>query len=94
MGINVLEYEVVEEKVSALAEAGHKAEKAMAALRAFDENPTANGDRQKLVDAAAQIIWGWFIQRELIGMRNHRPVIKELGIPPEVLNRMGVMPKS
>jgi len=91
-GFNVFEHEVAEEKISALAEAGKKAEKAMAALHAFDEQPNENEDRQQLVRMAARAVWAWFIQRELCGLRNHRPVIQSLRIPAEVLNRLGEMP--
>jgi hypothetical protein len=89
---NTFEYEIAEEKVSALAEAGRKAEKAMVALQAFDAGPPGDGDRDLLVRLAVRAVWAWFIQRELCGLRDHQPMIQSLSIPVEVLNRLGEMP--
>jgi Family of unknown function (DUF6665) len=90
---NVFENEIAQEKISTLADAGKKAEKAMEALHAFDAAPTPGLDQLELVRAAARAVWAWFIQRELCGLRNHQPVIQSLNIPAEVLNRLGEMPK-
>ena len=65
---------------------------AMAALHAFNAEPPADGDREVLIHAAVRDDWAWFIQRELCGLRNHKPVIQSLNILPEVLNRPGEMP--
>jgi hypothetical protein len=89
---NVLETDLLAEKASSLGHHGRLVEKAMAALHAFDAE--ADGDpavRLKLVKAAAREVWAYFVQRELCGMRDHRPIIKDYRIPGEVLVRLGVI---
>ena len=65
----------------------------MAALRAFDATPGAPEDRLKLVRKAAREVWAFLVQRELCGMRDRNQVIKEYGIPGEVLARLGAVEK-
>ena len=86
---NVLEADLMAEKASSLGHHGRLVEQAMAALRAFDP---ASGDaevRARLVRQAARHVWAYFVQREACGMRDHRHVIKDYGIPGEVLARLG-----
>jgi hypothetical protein len=45
--------------------------------------------RAALLDEAADRVWAFMIQRELCGLRHWDTVVKEYGIPREVLNRMG-----
>ena len=46
-------------------------------------------DRPAALKAAADAVWGLFIQRELMGQRNQKPLIEHYGIPKEVLARLG-----
>lgn len=85
-GESILEAELLAESAAALGHHGRKAEAALLALsEAGDET------REALIDAAAQEVWAYFIQRELCGMRNHKVIIREMGIPQQVLNRMGAV---
>jgi hypothetical protein len=90
-GFGPVEHEIVAEKASALGHHGRQVEKAMAALRAHDAQPDPNVERLTLIKVAAGEVWKYFIQRELCGMRDHRGVIAEYGIPQEVLVRLGAM---
>lgn len=85
--LDVLGAEIRVEKAASLERAGEAAGQAMAALHAAaPENP----DRPRLLADAVDAIYGYFIQRELMGMASHGGVIRELKIPPEVLVRLGV----
>src|SRR5437667_300866 len=89
---NVLETDLLAEKVASLGHHGRLVEEAMAALRAFDAAPHGDpGERLKLVKRAAREVWAYFVQRELCGMRDQKQIIKDCGIPGEVLARLGVI---
>ena len=90
-GFDPIENEIIGEKASSLGHHGRMAQKAVAALHAFDAAPEAGVDRSMLVKAAAREVWKYFIQRELCGARDQREVIREYRIPPEVLTRLGAM---
>ena len=45
--------------------------------------------RESLRKAAAEAVWGFLVQREILGMRDRNAVIAQYGIPREVLNRIG-----
>ncbi|QND56340.1 DUF6665 family protein [Mesorhizobium huakuii] len=82
---DALGHEILAEKAAALGRAGQRVEETLARLR-------ANGDEQlrpKLLKAAAEAVHGYFIQRELCGLRKHDGVIREYDIPRAVLVRLG-----
>jgi hypothetical protein len=93
---DALGHEILAEKASALGRAGEKAESALARLKAHagapaDSPPAPGHDslRKALLKEAAEAVHAFFIQRELCGLRRHDAVIRELGIPREVLVRLG-----
>jgi len=90
-GFGPVENEIVAEKASALGHHGRLAQKAVAALHAFDAAPDTGVERLTLVKTAAREVWKYFIQRELCGLRDQRDVIREYRIPQEVLMRLGAM---
>lgn len=79
-----VEAEIRGEIASALGDSARRMERALAALR---EEPTA----EQLLDEAADAVWGFFIQRELMGLRDREQVISDYAIPRAVLNRTGMM---
>ena len=84
-GEAVLRYELLEEQAASLGRMGEKMEKALAALSA-DAGTDARPD---LVRNAADAVWCFFVQREVLGMRDRAAVIAQYEIPREVLNRIG-----
>jgi hypothetical protein len=88
-GAAALDYEIAQEKVSALGRAGRALEAALAALAAHtaEDNGTA---RAKLVQQAGYALWCYMVQRETMGLRDPRPVLRDYRVPAEVQNRMGV----
>ena len=91
-GWSVLDCEILQQKAQTLGTLGRQVEQALAALRACDAGgPGANRDAQRcaLLDDAAERVWAFMIQRELCGFRYWDAVVKEYGIPGEVLSRVG-----
>ena len=85
-GEAVLQYEVLQEQAASLGRQGDRLERALAALSAHTGD--AEG-RAALVREAADAAWCFFIQREVMGLRDRTAVIAQYGIPREVLNRIG-----
>ncbi|PTM97414.1 DUF6665 family protein [Mycoplana dimorpha] len=92
-GVNVLEYELMAERADALGRHGLKVEKALERLRADDvgNDPQRRND---MLDAAADAVWAFFIQREICGLRDQRDVVRRYDIPKEVLARVGIVRKA
>src|SRR5438132_13067991 len=93
-GYATLEYEIAEERVSALARLGQRLEAALAALAACPR--TANSDRnirQGLVEQAGYALWLFVVQREACGLNKIDHVIQVYGVPNEVVARMGPLAK-
>ena len=86
-GTSALEHEIMAERASSLGAAEQRVVKAVAALAAAD------GDRDDRLAEARQLVWQYFVQRELVGFRKHNDVIQELSIPREVLVGLGAMSK-
>lgn len=89
---DALEAEVLAEKAAALGRSGKQMEQALAALGA-SLAPKGSEERERLVDAAAERVWGFLVQRELCGLSDRERVIADYAIPAEVLNRGGAMPE-
>jgi hypothetical protein len=89
-GYAALEYEIAEERVSALARLGQRLEAALTALAACPR--AANSDRNTrdgLVEQAGYALWLFVVQREACGLNKIDHVIQVYGVPNEVLARMG-----
>ncbi len=84
-GDGSVHHEILQEQAYSLGRAGGKVEAALAALR---DHPGGEG-RAALVKAAADAVWGFLVQREVMGLRDRAQVIAEYGIPREVLVRIG-----
>ncbi|MGD9915994.1 MAG: DUF6665 family protein [Rhizobiaceae bacterium] len=84
--VDVIEYEMMGEKASALGRAGQRAEAALISLRSYEGEPAG---RAAVLKSAADAVYAYFIQRELCGFRRHQDIIREYAIPNEVLARLG-----
>ena len=85
-GEAVLRYELLQEQAAALGRQGERLEKALAALSAV---AVGGEGRAALVREAADAAWCFFVQREVMGLRDRAAVIAQYAIPREVLNRIG-----
>jgi hypothetical protein len=92
--VELLEHEIVREKVATLARIGAKLRDALDALATFDrehrEGEDRRAERDELVAAAGEALWYYVIQREVCGMRDNEAVLREWGVPREVRLRMGM----
>jgi hypothetical protein len=84
--LGLLDHEIMAEKAAALGRAGERVERALAELNTHEGDADA---RTRLLKAAAEAVYAYFIQRELCGMRRHQDVIREYQIPNAVLVRLG-----
>jgi hypothetical protein len=84
-GEAVLRYELLEEQAHSLGRAGRKVEASLAALEAHP----GGEDRAALLKTAADAVWGFLVQREVMGLRDRAQVIAQYRIPREVLVRIG-----
>jgi hypothetical protein len=92
-GWATLEYEIAEERASALG----RLEAALAALAACP--PTATSERtirDSLVEEAGYALWLFIVQREACGLNDSSHVMQTYGVPNEVYARMGpsAIPKT
>jgi plasmid stabilization system protein ParE len=96
--IAALDYEIVQEQVSALGRMGRALEAALAALADHERAGGggaggAGGDgaaRARLVQDASDALWCFMVQREAMGLRDPRQVLRDYRVPAEVHSRMGV----
>ena len=91
-GYATLQYEIAEERASALGRLGRRLEAALTALAACPR--TADSDRKirdGLVAQAGYALWLFVVQRESCGLNKMDHVIKLYGVPKEVIFRMGPM---
>ncbi len=93
----VLDYELAQEKAFTLGRLGRALENTLAALQAFDAaaaEPTAQSrhERRTLVAQAGHALWLFVVQREALGLRDSRQLMRDYRVPGEVQNSMGVLP--
>jgi hypothetical protein len=89
-GYATLEYEIAQEKASALGRLGRRLEAALAALSACPR--TAASDRKirdSLVAQAGYALWLFVVQREACGLNDSAQVMRDYAVPSEVVARMG-----
>lgn len=96
--LDVLAYELAEERASALGRMGRALEQALAKLREFDadhsraEAPApVQQARRVLVREAGHALWMFVVQREACGLRNNRMLMRDYNVPGEVQFSMGPM---
>ena len=89
--VDVLAYELAEERASALGRMGRALEKALARLREFDASQPASDApastqqaRRLLVREAGHALWMFVVQREACGLRNTRMLMRDYNVPGEV----------
>ena len=95
-----LDYEIAQEKAATLGRLGRGLEAALEKLRAFDDalaemTTEVRRERRRLVAEAGHALWLFVVQREALGLRDTRMLMRDYRVPAEVFNRMGAtVPKS
>lgn len=90
---SALDYELAAEKADALGRIGRKVEVALEALAVAQTAEASHGALEKRIDEAAELVWAFFIQREISGFRSQTDAVRRYRIPREVLIRVGVRRK-
>jgi hypothetical protein len=89
-GWATLEYEIAEERASALGRLGRRLEAALAALAAYPPPTTSERTiRDSLLEDAGYALWLFIVQRETCGLNDSKHVMQTYGVPSEVYARMG-----
>ena len=89
-GYATLEYEIAQEKASALGRLGRRLEAALAALVACPRTDTSDRKiRDSLVEQAGYALWLFVVQREACGLNDSAQVMQTYGVPHEVYARIG-----
>jgi hypothetical protein len=86
-----LDYEIAQEQVAAFGRQGRALEVALAALAEYERSNGGERDatRARLIAEASHALWCFIVQREAIGLRDPKPVLRDYRVPAEVHNRMG-----
>ena len=79
------QYEGAEEQAASLGRMGRKAEAALKALREHEGE-----GRAEVLKKAADAVWCFFVQREVMGLRDRAQIVADYHIPREVMARLGV----
>ena len=92
-GYFALEYDIAQEKASALGRLGRRLEGALAALAACPPTDNSNREiRDRLVEQAGYALWLFIVQREACGLNDSSRIMRTYGVPKEVYARMGPLP--
>jgi len=94
-----LDYELAQEKAATLGRLGRALEASLAALRDFDAQPgepsaDTRTARRALVADAGHALWLFVVQREALGLRDTRQLMRDYRVPTEVQHRMGAFPRK
>jgi hypothetical protein len=96
--VDVLNYEIAQEKAVALGRMGRALEGALAKLREFDAAHPRSGapasaqqEWRTLVVEAGHALWMFVVQREACGLRDSRTVMRHYNVPGEVQQCMGAV---
>lgn len=84
VGTATIEHEIMAEKTNSLGAAEKRVINAIAALETGE-------DRKAALAEARDAVWGYFVQRELLGFEDHDEVIADLKIPRQVLLTLGAI---
>jgi len=89
-GCAILEYEIAQERASALGRLGRRLEGALAALAACPRTPHSDRNiRDSLVEQAGYALWLFIVQREACGLNDSAQLMRNYAVPAEVYARMG-----
>ena len=84
------EYEIAQERASALGRLGRRLDAALTALAACPRTAGSNRNtRESLVEEAGYALWLLAVQREACGLNKIDYAIQVYGVPNEVVARMG-----
>jgi len=86
--VDVLKYELAEEKAGALGRCARLLERALERFRSH-AGPEADAKRERLLWDLAERIEAFVVQREACGLRDSRHALKFYDVPREAIARVG-----
>ena len=92
-GTNPLEHALNAERALTLGRLGREVEAALLTWQSVSEVREPER-RAAALQACADAVWRYFIQREVQGLMSHEPVIEFYRIPREVLARVGASSRA
>jgi hypothetical protein len=92
-GYAALQYEIAEERASALGRLGRRLETALKDLAACPPTGSNRKMRESLLKDAGYALWLLAVQREAIGLNKLDHVLQVYRVPNEVVARMGPLPE-
>ena len=87
--LKALEHEYNAERAGRLGYLGKAVEASLAKLQSLPAR-TKPEKREALVWECADAVWQYFLQRELLGLMDHTPVLEVYAIPREVMVKVGI----
>lgn len=84
-----LRFELLESIDGAVGHTEQDVERALRALREFDNNERDAVDRQAVLDAAVDAVWRLIVQHEACDCADHHVLVDRYRIPAEVMARLG-----
>jgi hypothetical protein len=94
-----LDFEIGQERASALSRQGRRLETALAVLRTYDAaHPQqaaarrSDRGRARLLADAGEAFWYLMVQRDACGLYGNAALIADYGVPTEVVNCAGPSP--
>lgn len=87
--LKAFEHEYNAERASRLGQLGKAVEASLAKLQSLPAR-TKPEKRKALVWACADAVWQYFLQRELLGLTDHTPVLEVYAVPKEVMVKVGI----
>ena len=98
-GWDVLQHEIREEQAATIGRLARDLQAALDALDSFDRQASSGTmaadrrgrQRARLVDAAADALWHFVVQRECCGLRATEQLLKDYAVPAEVRAKMGAV---
>ena len=88
--LDALAYEAAHETAITFGRTGKKLEMALEKLKQYDATVRPNTDRAVLLQEAADAAWGFFIQRDHLGLRTDHHLLQTYNIPDDVMARVGI----
>ena len=92
---NPIESQFAGEAAASLANSGRRLRRTLDALHRHDAEPRAEqaSARAALIDDAADAFWCFVVHRETLGLVDQQYIVREYGVPAEVVKRMGPKPR-
>lgn len=84
-----IEVGILADTAASLAQAGRTLQRAVRELHALQPRGGDEEERARRLRAAARALWACVVQREAVGLTDHRAITEAYGVTPEIWRRLG-----